>query len=388
MKPLYEVADVLAQSWHLIENKNIPLNSWQLRTLRAIKDCRTSALGGHIDCCSSCSYLQLSYNSCRNRHCPKCQGHKKQEWIAARQKDLLPAKYFHVVFTLPASINKLAMHKPRIIYRLLFKAAWHSLQTFGADKKWLGGKMGMVAILHTWGQQLNLHPHLHCIVPGIAVNEQGYYKRLEAKSKILFPVRAMGKMFRGKYCHLLKESLPDEYGDIQQQLYKQKWVVYAKQPFGGPEQVIEYLGRYTHKIAISNHRIKKIDNSSVVFKYKDYRQGGKNKQLRLSHSEFIRRFSLHILPKRFVRIRHFGILSSSWKCGKLKEVQAKMRVRQAKPVTEISSVELSPATQKGRCPCCKKYTLQIVCTFTSRGPPQHWLKKIAAYKKQKALQPN
>lgn len=383
------MADVLAKSWHQIENKQIALNSWQISTLRSMKDCRTSALGGHIDHCCSCGHLQLSYNSDRNRHCPKCQGHKKQQWIADRQKDLLPAKYFHVVFTLPACINKLAMHQPRKVYSLLFKAAWHTLQTFGADKKWLGGKMGMVAILHTWGQQLCLHPHLHCIVPGIAVDQQGYYKRLKAKSKILFPVRAMGKkMFRGKYCHLLKEQLPDEYANIKAQLYKQKWVVYAKQPFGGPEQVIEYLGRYTHKIAISNHRIKKVDDSSVIFNYKDYRQAGKNKQLCLSHDEFIRRFSQHILPKRFVRIRHYGILSSSWKRGKLKEVQAKMTARQVKSVAPVEPASTGSATKKGRCPCCKKYTLQIVCTFTSRGPPKHWLKKIAAYKKQKSLKVN
>ena len=348
--------------------------------MRAIKDCRTSALGGHIDSCTSCGHLQLSYNSCRNRHCPKCQGHKKEEWIQARQADLLPAKYFHVVFTLPECINTLVLSRPKVVYNLLFKAAWATVQEFGADPKWLGGKMGMVSILHTWGQNLSLHPHLHCIVPGVGIDKKGYYKRLKTKSKILFPVRAMSRVFRGKYCHLLKEQVPDEYRKLQAALYKNDWVVYAKQPFGGPEQVIEYLGRYTHKIAISNHRIKEVKNGKVLFNYKDYKAEGKGKQMSLSNQEFIRRFSQHILPKAFVRIRHYGILSSTWKRGKLQEVQRKMTANSnhiiAKPIKDKT-------TQKGQCPCCKKHTLEIVCVFDKRGPPQEWIDKIASYKNRK-----
>jgi hypothetical protein len=375
-----EVADVLNQSWGSIENKQIKLNSWQIRTLRAIKDCRTSALGGHIDSCTSCGHLQLSYNSCRNRHCPKCQGHKKEEWIKARQADLLPAKYFHVVFTLPECINTLVLSQPKVVYKLLFKAAWATVQEFGADAKWLGGKMGMVSILHTWGQNLSLHPHLHCIVPGVGIDEKGYYKRLKTESKILFPVRAMSKVFRGKYCHLLKEQVPDEYRKLQAALYKHDWVVYAKQPFGGPTQVIEYLGRYTHKIAISNHRIKEVKDGKVLFNYKDYKAEGKGKQMSLSNQEFIRRFSQHILPKAFVRIRHYGILSSTWKRGKLQEVQRKMTHNSTRTTVQGITPKI---TQKGQCPCCKKHTLEIVCVFDKRGPPQEWIDKIASYRNRK-----
>lgn len=383
----YEVADVLNRAWESIEKREVKLNSWQVRTLRAIKDCRTSALGGHIDSCTSCGHLQLSYNSCRNRHCPKCQGHKKEEWIKAREEDLLPAKYFHVVFTLPQIINSVAITHPRLIYNLLFKAAWATIQEFGLDTKWLGGKVGMVSILHTWGQNMSLHPHLHCIVPGVAVDEKGYYKRVKAKSKILFPVRAMSKMFRGKYCHLLKKKLQDEYQKIQQELYKHQWVVYAKQPFGGSEQVIEYLGRYTHKIAISNHRIKSVKEDKVTFSYKDYRQAGKPKAMTLVNEEFIRRFSLHILPKGFVRIRHYGILSSTWKRGKLQEIQRKMTTNSSQ--TQSTSIDkVAPNSQQGQCPCCKQYSLTILCLFDKRGPPDKWLKKLKEYQLNKVKENN
>lgn len=373
MQPRIEVADVLDQCWDRIEQAEIKLNTWQIRTLRALKDCRTSALGGHIDSCTSCGHIQLSYNSCRNRHCPKCQGHKKEEWIQARQIDLLPVKYFHVVFTLPECINVLAMQYPKIIYSILFKAAWETIVEFGKDPKWLGGKMGMTSILHTWGQNLSLHPHLHCIVPGAAVDERGYFKTLKTSSKILFPVRAMSKVYRGKFCHLLREKLLDEYKQIQKELYKNDWVVYAKQPFGGPEQVIEYLGRYTHKIAISNHRIKQVKEGKVTFTYKDYKAAGKQKTMTLSQVEFIRRFAQHILPKRFTRIRHFGILSSYWKRGKLQELQSKMNYQ--RPVN-------TPKTEHGKCPKCKQHTMQIVCVFDSRGPPPSWKKRLKAYERE------
>lgn len=380
MRPRYEVAEVLNTGWQSIENKEIKLNSWQVRTLRAIKDCRTSALGGHIDSCSACGHLQLSYNSCRNRHCPKCQGHKKEEWVEARKKDLLPVRYFHVVFTLPEIINTVAVYEPKIIYNLLFKAAWATIANFGADPKWLGGKMGTVAILHTWGQNLSLHPHLHCIVPSVGVDQNMFYKRLKTSSKILFPVEAMSKMYRGKYCCGLKEKLPVEYGKIKKDLYRQDWVVFAKESFGGPQQVIEYLSRYTHKIAISNHRIKALKNNQVHFNYKDYRDQDKTKQMQLPVPEFIRRFSLHILPKGFIRIRHFGILSSSWKRGKLQEIQNKMTAKsKVQPQKEQQTIK----TKLHQCPCCKLSTLTIVLAFDKRGPPAEWVQKLNAYKRSK-----
>lgn len=378
MRPQYEVADVLDQVWDRIEDKQIKVSSWQLRILRAIKDCRTSALGGHIDGCTSCGHLQVSYNSCRNRHCPKCQGHKKEQWIQARQAELLPAKYYHVVFTLPQIINTVAIHKPAQIYSMLFNAAWATIQDFGKDPKWLGGKMGMVCILHTWGQNLSLHPHLHCIVPGVAIDKKGYFKRIDTKRKILFPVRALSVMFRGKMSHLLNKQLPEDFKRIQKELYKTPWVVYAKRPFGGPGQVIEYLGRYTHKIAISNHRIQSVTKDVVRFNYKDYRAAGKAKQMNLNPQAFIRRFSLHILPRGFTRIRHYGILSSTWKRGKLQEIQRKMN-----PVIPSEIPKQAPAVppiQYGQCPCCKQHTFKTICMFDNRGPPQHWIEILAVYK--------
>ncbi|ACU07655.1 transposase [Flavobacteriaceae bacterium 3519-10] len=301
----------------------------QEKTLRALSNCRTAALGGHIDACDGCGNLSISYNSCRNRHCPQCQGHKKEEWIQKREQDLLPCTYYHVVFTLPEELNGLAISQPQLIYKALFEAAWATLNQFGKNK---GIQLGMIAILHTWGQNLSLHPHLHCIVPGGGINRQGKWIRKVRTDKYLFSVKAMSKVFRAKFVASLRAcGITDQ--DLMDKLFAKNWVVYAKRPFGGPKQVIEYLGRYTHKVAISNHRIKEVTDEQVRFSYKDYRKGGAKKEMTVSNQEFIRRFSLHILPRRFVRIRHYGILSSSWKRGKLQALQSdlKIRVTTAKP---------------------------------------------------------
>ncbi len=378
MKPRFEVAEILQNNWISIEHKEIKLNTWQLRTLSAIKSCRTAKLGGHIDSCSSCGYIQISYNSCRNRHCPKCQGHKTEEWVQARHSELLPVAYFHVVFTIPDTLNAYALQYPKELYSILFKSSWQTIDAFSKDKQWVGAKMGMIGILHTWGQNLSLHPHLHCIVPGGGVTEQGRWKTAKVLksgkvSKILFPVKAMSKVFRGKFIALLRKEIPQIPYEFYPQLYDHKWVVYAKRPFGGPKQVIEYLGRYTHKIAISNHRIKNISKDSVTFTYKDYRHKAKQKIMTLTQKEFIRRFSLHILPKRFVRIRHYGILSSYWKREKLKELQVSLDFT---PLTQTIQ------TKNHQCPKCKNHSLQIVFQFDSRGPPKNWLNRIKKYNKQ------
>jgi hypothetical protein len=308
MQTKYEVADVLDKAWSSVEQSN--LNTWQLRTLRAIKDCRTSALGGHIDGCDSCGFFHISYNSCRNRHCPKCQGHKRIQWIEARENELLPVPYFHTVFTLPEQLNALALHQPKIVYDTLFEAAWLTLCSFAK-----GNKMGMISILHTWGQSLSLHPHIHCIIPGGSMDSKGQWYYTKSKGKFLFPVKALSKVFKAKYLAILRKKISSD--QIPKDLYNRAWIVYAKKPFGTPHSVIEYLGRYTHKVAISNHRIVKVDDGTVSFSYKDYKTGGTQKTMTLTHQEFIRRFAQHILPKRFVRIRHFGFLSSSWKKIKL-----------------------------------------------------------------------
>jgi hypothetical protein len=366
MQPEYEVAGVLNAHWPAVQQSK-KLNSWQLRTLHAVRRCRTVALGAHVDGCTSCGHLRISYNSCRNRHCPKCQSNQREKWIQAREQELLPVPYFHVVFTLPDTLNLLCLHKPREMYNTLFETAWSVLNTFGHDHKWLGAQSGMIAILHTWGQTLSLHPHLHCIVPGGGLTRQGKWKTAKANGKYLFSVKAMSKVFRGKFIAALKEKLP---GELSQQsindLYKKDWVVFAKRPFKGPQSVIEYLGRYTHKIAISNHRIKNIADGMVTFTYKDYRQSAATKEMTLEAMEFIRRFALHILPKGFVRIRHYGILSSTSKAGCAVVVKD-----QLPPVTPIQN-QPQKTYDPRECPCCKKQTMQTILRFNRRGPPADW----------------
>jgi hypothetical protein len=366
LQPAFEVADVLKAHWPALE-KHPGINSWQLRTLSAVKKCRTADLGGHIDACASCGITRVSYNSCRNRHCPKCQGNKREEWIAARESELLPVPYFHVVFTLPDLLNPLAVHKPKELYDTLFEASWQTLKTFGLDNKHLGAQTGMIAILHTWGQTLTLHPHLHCIVPGGGLTERGKWKTAKSDGKYLFPVEAMSKAFRGKFIASLKAKNLTADKQLINALYKKEWVIYAKQPFGNPASVIEYLGRYTHKIAISNHRIKGIRPDLVTFSYKDYRHGDVKKEMSLKPVEFIRRFSLHILPRGFVRIRHFGILSASSKKRTLPIILSQFD-------QQLSVKKESPRAQQYNplvCPCCNTQTMVTIEILPKRGPPGH-----------------
>lgn len=366
MNPKYEVATILNhQQDHLTQ---LVANSWKSRTLFALMRCRTAAMGGHIDRCNhpGCQKLHLSYNSCRNRHCPKCQGHLKEQWIVSREADLLNCRYFHVVFTLPEELNELSLQTPAIFYKVLFKTAWDVLNAFGSNPKFLGAQTGMIAVLHTWGQNMSLHPHLHCIVPSGGVSKSGKWKSSKSKGKYLFPVKSMSKVFRAKFVANLSKQVSISM-KTRQDVFSKNWVIYAKQPFFGPQQVVEYLGRYTHKIAISNHRIKDIGNGQVSFTMKDYRVGGQKKVMTLTQQEFIRRFSLHILPKGFTRIRHYGILSSSSKKKNkslIDLVLGKVVIQNTKP----SSHRL--------CPVCKKGKLETVYLFDQRGPPDDWKKLI------------
>lgn len=359
MRPQYEVADVLNLQHDRINE--LCINSWQERTLYALAACRTVKLGGHIDRCDNpeCQALHLSYNSCRNRHCPKCQGHLREEWIRKREADLLNTTYFHLVFTLPLELNQLALYQPECLYNLLFKVAWSVVQSFAADHKWMGAQTGMIAILHTWGQNLNLHPHLHCIVPGGGISSNKKWKQVQRSNKFLFPVKAMSKVFRARMLSALRLLIKLDQQQSKK-LISQPWVVYCKQPFLGAEQVIEYLGRYTHKIAISNHRIKAINQDTISFTAKDYRQGGKKHRITLTQTEFIRRFSLHILPKRFVRIRHYGILSSS--------IKQKVRVWVEQQIGKALIPTRTPV-KNHLCYRCGKGQLITILTFDARGPP-------------------
>lgn len=358
MRPALEVADVLQRLGS--GREEIGLNSHQLRTLRAIEMCRTPMLGGHVDVCTDCGVVHISYNSCRNRHCPKCQGHKREEWIGKREADLLPCTYYHVVFTLPEELNCLALHQPSLVYKALFNAVWATISQFGKNE---GVHLGMIAVLHTWGQNLSLHPHLHCIVPGGGVDAKDKWQKQVRSNKYLFSVKALSKVFRAKYVQQLREAKVDD-GHLFESLFQKDWVVYAKRPFGGPKQVIEYLGRYTHKVAISNHRLLEVTDTDVLFSYKDYRKNGKQKAMQLTHREFIRRFAQHILPLRFVRIRHYGILSSTWKRGKLQSLQSGL---------QIKIPEVKAKTLLGKCPCCKTGTMITIEVFGKRGPPEKYL---------------
>lgn len=366
MRPKHTVADILEME--KLQLDSLSLTSWHHRALQAIRRCRTAAMGGHIDQCDCCNGLHISYNSCRNRHCPTCQGHKREQWIRARESELLNVPYFHLVFTLPSEFNSYALSHGKIVYSSLFKAAWQTLQQFGANPKHLGGKMGMIAILHTWGQNMALHPHLHCIVPGGGISKSGKWRKAKNKEKYLFNVKSMSKVFRAKFVDELRKSELTIAQKVYDAVFKKKWVVYAKQPFSSPKYVIEYLGRYTHKIAISNHRILQInnENKTVTFFVKDYKHGGRKSILTLSNQEFIRRFELHILPKGFTRIRHYGILSSSWKKQKLPQLQAKLST------TKLEALKPKEPLLHRRCPTCKKGKLHTIYLFNERGPPKKW----------------
>lgn len=372
----YELAEIINTCRNNFQQKYQPLKE-HLRVLNALSKCRTAALGGHIDRCEDCHHQRISYNSCRNRHCPKCQGTNRERWIMARENDLLPTTYFHLVFTLPSELNSYCMHHPREMYNMLFACGKETLMQFANDEKHLGAKTGMISILHTWGQNLSLHPHIHCIVPGGGITESGNWKNAKSNGKYLFPVKAMSSVYRGKFMEKFRLFCKEKKMILEAQLlnalYRNAWVVYAKQPFLGPKQVIEYLGRYTHRIAISNHRIKNVAQNKVTFSYKDYREGAKQKLMTLDSGEFLRRFCLHILPRHFFKIRHYGILSSRAK-PQLKLQQMKMGIsivkKEKQDWKEITKEKMG--FDVDACPCCKTGRMKTILNFAAHAPPVVW----------------
>lgn len=300
----------------------------QLKAMSAIETCRTAALGGHLEGCEDCGHRRVAYNSCRNRHCPKCQGAAAREWLAARQADLLPVGYFHVVFTLPAEVADIAFHNKAVVYDLLFKAASETMMTIAADARHLGARIGITAVLHTWGSAMMHHPHIHMIVPGGGISLDGT-RWVSSRPAFLLPVRVLGALFRRLFLTRLLElhaagrlqffggrsDLNDRRSFIRHlvPIRKKKWVVYAKPPFSGPQAVLAYLSRYTHRVAISNRRLVSFDEAGVTFRYKDYRRDGtdRHRAMTLHADEFIRRFLVHVLPDGFHRIRHYGLLASA-----------------------------------------------------------------------------
>ncbi|MEJ7610471.1 MAG: IS91 family transposase [Ferruginibacter sp.] len=366
----------LLQKHSLPFNKNIHV----AKVLERIKNCRTAALGYHVYQCSNndCGHIKYQYHSCRDRHCPGCGAVKKQEWIEARMQELLPVKYYHVVFTLPHELNSLVMGHRKLLFKLLFDASAQTLLSFAKDQKYLAAMPGIISVLHTWGQQLSFHPHIHCIVSGGGITNDNSWKDAKRNDhSFLFPVKAMSIVYRAKFLQALQQLiakeevvLPENAGGKQlfNLLYQKDWVVYAKAPFGGPQSVIEYLGRYTHKVAISNHRIGNINDEAgtVSFDYKDYAGEGKKKQMTLAVPEFIRRFEQHILPVRFTKIRTYGYLANRGRHRRIAQVLKKMKLPLHKGFVKIP-IQVRMKEQFGidiaECPGCKSKTLQLIKIF-------------------------
>jgi len=368
------------------------LTAQQRRAMRSIETCRTAALGGHLERCERCGAVVLHYHSCRNRHCPRCQTLTKLRWVEARCADLLAIEqYFHVVFTLPHELNVLALANPRLVYNLLFRCAAATLREFAANPRWLGGELGVSMVLHTWRQDLGHHIHVHCIVTGGALSPDGQ-RWLPAKPGFLFPVRALSRVFRAKYLEALREALehtklelagpsaaladPQELSRFLRTLHHHDWVVYAKPPFAGPEQVIAYLGRYTHRIAISNERLVSFHNQQVRFRVRDRRRAKRFKTMTLGVETFIRRFLLHVLPRGFMRIRHFGLLANRCRASKLEQCRHAL----AQPPPTPQPIESAPQAMLRLtgidvllCPHNRRGRLQITATLpplrTSVLPP-------------------
>jgi len=387
VQPHLEVADIFRDqgpAWR----RTHALNLGQLKAMSAIERCRSAALGGHVLRCTQCADMQIAYNSCRNRHCPKCQGSAARRWLEDRQTELLPVAYYHVVFTLPAAVARIAYQNPTVVYNLLFKATAQTLRIIAADPKHLGVRIGMIAVLHTWGSALTHHPHLHCIVPGGGLDPDGRWK--PCKNGFFLPVRVLSRLFRRLFLQQLMDLHPQLkfYGTLESLLdinqlrayldpvRNTEWVVYAKQPFSGPKTVLEYLSRYTHRVAISNRRIIDYDQHTVTFKWKDYRARGNQrfKTMQLTADEFIRRFLIHILPQGFHRIRHFGLFANHQRKQNLQLI----RLLLGEDNTETSVPQIPEPTQQEIkpptfvCPACGT-PLVIIQTFerpySPRGPP-------------------
>ena len=321
-----ELATVVDNFLPSLNAKN-KLPGYKLRTLSALRLCRTEYMGGHVQACQKCGEVHTHYNSCRNRHCPKCGGIDRERWIIARQADLLPVKYFHVVFTVPDRLNDLFLHNQAAMYNLLFRVAWDVLQDFGQTKKWIGGRIGSTAILHTWGQNLRYHPHLHFIVPAGALMSDDKWKHSRKRGRYLFKVDQLSSVFRASFVEKIRELIKQGTlnGRVPGNLFDKDWVVYAKRPFGGPKQVISYLGRYTRRTAISNDRILEVNDETLTFTWKDYSNNYKRQTTTLPGEQFLGLFCRHILPPGFTRIRHYGFLSSASKKKSLAIIRAALK---------------------------------------------------------------
>ena len=387
-RPPLEVADIVrAAGEEFIERNRHWLHWKHIKVLRAIRRCRTAALGGHLDECKCCGHrAPISYNSCRNRHCPKCQTAARDRWIAARQKELLPTRYLHVVFTLPGRLSPVVLQNKKVIYDLLFRSSAETLLEVARDPMHLGAEIGFFSVLHTWSQKLTAHPHVHCVVPAGGLSHD-HTRWIRSRDNYFLPKKVLGKLFRGKFVDALKDAFQNGqlhfYGDLKflaqpkifaawlRPLHRQDWVVYLKRPFGGPEYVVHYLGRYTHRVAISNHRLVSFNDGKVTFRWRDSAHHNEPKLLTLSSDEFLRRFLLHILPKGFVRIRNFGFLASR-KRATLLPLCFHLRGATPQPQTEPHASGSKDSTP-WRCPQCGG-PMRVIQRFTAaelqlRSPP-------------------
>ena len=389
--PSLEIADIFRRhgaAWRAAHVGHVSLG--QLKVMSAIENCRTAALGGHVEACEGCRHIRIAYNSCRNRHCPKCQGAAARDWLAARAADLLPVGYFHVVFTVPAEIADIAFHNKAAVYDLLFRAASETMLTIAADPRHLGARIGITAVLHTWGSALTHHPHVHMIVPGGGISLDGT-RWIPSRPAFLLPVHVLGKLFRRLFLTGLValhdagqlRFFGDRTGLGDPQAFERylapvramKWVVYSKPPFGGPEAVLAYLSRYTHRVTISNQRLIAFDEAGVTFRYKDYRRDGdaRHRTMGLSVDEFIRRFLVHVLPKGFHRIRHYGLLASATRKANI--ARARELLDAPIPIEAQESFAASPDRQPA-CPCCGGRMI-VIESFggvarARAPPPRRW----------------
>ena len=383
MRAAIEVADIfraVGPAYRAARAGHLSLH--QLKVMSAVEHCRTAALGGHVEACTDCGHWRVAYNSCRNRHCPRCQGAAARTWLAEPEADLLPVGYFHVVFTLPAEVASLALQNKAAVYGLLFQAASETMTTIAADPKHLGARIGITAVLHTWGSAMTHHPHIHMIVPGGGLSPDAS-RWIPSRPAFLLPVRVLGKLFRRLFLTRLM-MLHDTgrlafYGSMVQlgdrrafvrhlaPVRKKRWVVYAKPPFAGPEAVLAYLARYTHRVAISNSRFLRFDETGVTFRYKDYRQAGTDQQqvMTLAADEFIRRFLLHVLPKGFHRIRHYGLLAGATRKARLDHVRQLLGVAPAPD----ADVAVEPQDPCPPCPYCGGHMV-VIETFERQCRPR------------------
>jgi hypothetical protein len=392
-----EVADVFRSYGAAYEREyGSSTSKQQKRVLRELALCRTEALGGHKYKCDCCGHERISYNSCRNRHCPKCQASARAQWLEARCKDLLNVPYFHVVFTVPEQLGLLALQNKRLVYAILFRAASQTLITIAKDPKHFGADIGFLTVLHTWGQNLLHHPHLHCVVPGGGISSDGQ-NWMGAKQDFFLPVRVLSRLFRGKFLAYLQEAYDNGrlrfYGRLKGlsnktcwkkwlgKLYSQEWVVYAKPPFGGPEQVLKYLARYTHRVAISNRRLVSLEDGKITFRWKDYSQGNRPRTMTLDALEFIRRLLLHVLPSGFMHIRYYGIFANGHRRKKLAVVRKLLADKQSAPLDANDTSSMPTHLPGGdddfqRCPVCKQGRLLRVETIQpsirARADPYVW----------------